>query len=291
MLKRLAILGLLIPLATIGILASQDVAENAPKQGVAKPESSQSSPQKPDSQNAKASSENQLLSSSQIPPKGCDENCQNERQNLNIQRKIEWFTGVLAGVGILQGVVLFLTWKAISRQADLQRFLTRQWVDVGDWHVIGDDPRQVPAWDIPDAEEPGKHEPLRDSMKVHLTFTVFNNTPLPLTLHRITTSIKIGSRRESHEIKAYIVLPPTTADKDNSFECMVPVGLTEDEVMLYARTCLGFLIKVRVYFGDAEGVVTKQIFIRTVAGGVRTFVFGKDLEGKTSQADQRPNPN
>src|SRR5215471_5342791 len=39
------------------------------------------------------------------------------------QRKLIWFTGVLAGVGVLQLLVMFLTWLVYRRQATI---MTRQ---------------------------------------------------------------------------------------------------------------------------------------------------------------------
>lgn len=44
-------------------------------------------------------------------------NKQASDENLSIQRKLTWFTGVLAAVGVLQLVVMFLTWLVYRRQA------------------------------------------------------------------------------------------------------------------------------------------------------------------------------
>jgi flagellar biogenesis protein FliO len=42
-------------------------------------------------------------------------------EELGIQQKLTWFTGVLAGVGVLQLVVMFLTWLVYRRQAHEMR--------------------------------------------------------------------------------------------------------------------------------------------------------------------------
>ena len=44
-----------------------------------------------------------------------------ETENVQVQRRIEIFTGVLAGVGALQLVVMFLTWLVYKRQAGEMR--------------------------------------------------------------------------------------------------------------------------------------------------------------------------
>jgi hypothetical protein len=46
-------------------------------------------------------------------------NGNSEAENVQVQRWIEVFTGVLACVGVLQLVVMFLTWRVYSRQAHL----------------------------------------------------------------------------------------------------------------------------------------------------------------------------
>jgi hypothetical protein len=57
------------------------------------------------------------------------------------------FDGLLVAVGVAQVVLMSRTWKAISRQTNLQKFLTTQWVDIGNCGVIGCDPRSDPTWD------------------------------------------------------------------------------------------------------------------------------------------------
>jgi hypothetical protein len=44
-----------------------------------------------------------------------------DASNVNIQRNIEIFTGVLAGVGVFQLIVMFLTWLVYRRQAQEMR--------------------------------------------------------------------------------------------------------------------------------------------------------------------------
>ena len=48
-------------------------------------------------------------------------NQQTNEEDRAIQRKLEWFTGILAAVGFLQLVVMFLTWLVYRRQAGEMR--------------------------------------------------------------------------------------------------------------------------------------------------------------------------
>jgi hypothetical protein len=56
---------------------------------------------------------------SQPPTSTNQSNGNSEAENVHVQRWIEIFTGVLAGVGVLQLVVMFLTWMVYRRQAGI----------------------------------------------------------------------------------------------------------------------------------------------------------------------------
>ncbi len=118
-LKRLAIIGLLVILApaSVCLLAGQAAPLSTPKQWIAKPGSGEDGPEQPNPQ--KSYTPPPAISASREPTApACDEACQQGRENLAIQRKLEWFTGVLAAVGVLQGVLLFFTWRTIARQTE-----------------------------------------------------------------------------------------------------------------------------------------------------------------------------
>ncbi len=65
----------------------------------------------------------QATSTASHPPTHTNQsNGNSEEENVQVQRWIEIFTGVLAGVGVLQLVVMFLTWFIYRRQAhEMQR--------------------------------------------------------------------------------------------------------------------------------------------------------------------------
>ncbi len=136
MLKRLAILGLFGTLATVSLLKGQTAPLSTPKQGIAKPGSSQNGSAQPNPQDSKQAAPNAMTSSQQPTTPTCDEGCQQGRQNLAIQGKLEWFTGVLAIVGVLQvGTMIWQAWllkgtlSAIQVQAKDARTSTKVTLD------------------------------------------------------------------------------------------------------------------------------------------------------------------
>jgi len=101
--------------AAVGMLKGQSAPLSPPKERIAKTDSSQNGKKQPESaQNQKAPVE---LTAADIEeePAPCDEACQQGRRNLEIQGKLQWFTGVLAVVGVLQvGTMIwqaFLLWQ------------------------------------------------------------------------------------------------------------------------------------------------------------------------------------
>lgn len=117
MLKVLAIL--VLASAMVGLSSSPTKRLSTPEQRISKPNGGESGKEQ-----ANAKDKNQ--SSAKVPPitvqvnAPVDENAKEQaRENLDIERKVEWFTGVLAVVGALQAWLLFGTLGAIKRQADL----------------------------------------------------------------------------------------------------------------------------------------------------------------------------
>ena len=106
----MAIIGLLIPLAAVGILASQDAPKRTPKQGVAKTDSGSEGQKKPQGQNGDQGTPRAVPASPQPTSPSCDESCQQARENLQVQHRLTWFTGLLVVVGAFQ--VATMIWQA-----------------------------------------------------------------------------------------------------------------------------------------------------------------------------------
>jgi hypothetical protein len=118
----------------------------------------------------------------QPPTKANERDASRKAENIRIQRRIEVFTGILAGVGVLQGVVMFLTWLVYRRQAHEMRrsrhemrrqrhVMYRQWKaireQVGEMTaqrgIVG---RQLTTMDNQVAEMKDQTETLRQSVAV-----------------------------------------------------------------------------------------------------------------------------
>jgi hypothetical protein len=189
--KRLAILAVIATLAAVGLLAGQTGPLGTPQQGIAESGSGQNAEKQSNSQSGNQSSPNPVTSFPQPTAPTCDGACQQGRQNLAIQRKLEWFTGLLALVGFLQ--VGGMVWQALllkqtrgdvhaqanwmktqadqmERQLRLQEVPFKQWVEIGLWKNLTPHPR-------PTATEP----------TVTLSFEVGNSTQFPFTLKRVAT--------------------------------------------------------------------------------------------------------
>jgi len=120
MLKRLAIIGLLIPLATVGILADQDAPKGTPEQGITKAGTGQSGQQQAGTQgNSQAAPKSPAAIVETDAPK--DEAAKAEaRENLKIQRELAVFTGLLVFVGFLQvGTMLWQAWLLKQTRGDV----------------------------------------------------------------------------------------------------------------------------------------------------------------------------
>jgi len=124
MLKSLAILAL----TTVCMSGAQTTPQNSPKTGVAKQGTTKAGSNQPASD--KPSQHSPLSATAYVEaPRPADQEKSNaEQEGIEIQRKLEWFTGVLAVVGVLQ--VLTMIWQAwllkatrerIARQTDLMK--------------------------------------------------------------------------------------------------------------------------------------------------------------------------
>jgi hypothetical protein len=127
------------------LLASQPL--QPPKEpGIAKGGSAQSAPNakhRNTSQDPTQTSPPNALTTSQPSAQTGTYYADTNEENINIQGRIEIFTGVLAGVGLLQLGVMFLTWLVYRRQAREMRrqrhemrrqrhVMFRQWKTMGE---------------------------------------------------------------------------------------------------------------------------------------------------------------
>jgi hypothetical protein len=244
-------------IATVSLLADQTVPLVTPKQET-----------------------QQTTTTGQPPEPPCDEACQQGRQNLDIQQKLELFTGVLALIGALQGILLYLTWRTIARQANLQKFLTRQWVDVGNWSIGGESAWEIDDWEDHIQSEEEKLKSLKKAMRMGISFEIINRTAYPLNIDSIV--IFIGKPKggkwiwKTFEDKTSLIMPPHSPEGSNAESCNVPFDLDEYEVYRYTKSGLYTRIHIRVFYFDSEGKRIRQDFAQEALFGERlTTAFYK----------------
>jgi hypothetical protein len=89
---------------------SHAVPQNAPEKRVAAQGASGALGEDAKSKNKSADPPSLVTGYLQAPTASDEKESNTEQESLNIQRKLEWFTGVLAGVGVLQ--VAAMIWQA-----------------------------------------------------------------------------------------------------------------------------------------------------------------------------------
>lgn len=128
MLKWLAILGLLVPLATVGVPAGQDAPNGTPKQGIVKQEPGKKRQEQPQAQPNNQPTPNPPPAAPQPTAPSCDEACQQGRENLKVQNRLAWLTFGLVVVGAFQ--VGGMIWQAILiRQTRSDVHTQAEWME------------------------------------------------------------------------------------------------------------------------------------------------------------------
>jgi hypothetical protein len=169
-----------------------------------------------------------------------------------------WAFGLVTAIAAgLQIWLLFRTWEAINRQANLQKLITKQWVDVGNWSIGGDEP-----WEI----GPGfkKTDTLKQSMSMGISFHILNPTLYPLTIERIV--VFVGKRKQFkwkwktfHDSRE-LILPPSSPSGENAEVYTIPIRLEGDEVWRYTKSGFYLRMHVRIIYSGSEGEATRQDF-------------------------------
>jgi hypothetical protein len=134
MLKRLVILGLLIPLAMVGILASQDVSKGTPEQRVVKQEPGKKGQEQPQGQGNNQAATSPIPAAPQPATPTADKPSQNGSEERQIQRWLVYFTGALVVVGVFQfGSMIWQAWLLRTTRGDVKR--QADWMETQAGHM------------------------------------------------------------------------------------------------------------------------------------------------------------
>jgi hypothetical protein len=122
--KHLAIFATVVAFATVGTLASQTGPANLPERRIAARGAGKAGSQQTNPQQGNADSPQSTPVNIQATDADYQKKADAEQENLDIQRKLEWFTGGLVFVGLMQaGTMIWQAWllrgtlKAIKVQA------------------------------------------------------------------------------------------------------------------------------------------------------------------------------
>ncbi len=286
--------------AAVGLLAGQTTPLSSQKQRITKSDHSQGASSQNDPNASKGPTQNPMPPSSGPASNRAQDNSSEKSDELSIQRNVELFTGILAFVGVIQSAVLVFTWLAIRRQTDLQKFLTRQWLDVENWSIDRESPREGAR----ETEMGYVPERLRDFMSLAIRFDILNRTTYPISFDGLTVSIGKPDHKtwrwEQFEFRSPTIIPPYLSNKDRSEGFFVPLTLEEEDgVLRYTKNNLHMQVRVQMYFLDSDGKRQMQQVSGWVKYGETEFMFHKEggwneVEKKTVQEttqhdSQKPN--
>ncbi len=213
--------------------------------------------------------------------------------DVQIQRKLVIFTGLLAFVGFLQffalvGQVVIYCRQAriMQQQANIQAAGMRQWVDVGSWEIY---PSEPPHYAIGQGRLVKKPE----TVKLKILFKVINNTERPVTILSISTKVHVAGGRNCNEFT--INEQSVVAPKGGTFTTITPVALIGGEVDRYILESVIFDIFPRIVFEDAmrqhNEQSLEQVMECNVHGSLPLANHVKTAAERRDRARSEENPN
>ena len=256
MLKRLAILGLLLALlpalapipgqavkaAAQGSDKNQDQSQS--KQGATTqtpPLTIKNPPQSadPNGEQVAAEDKEQSVKLTWLPPITIT-----DKQKTRWEYFFDWgpwvSNALLAVVGILQVVLLYFTWKTIARQAKMQQASMMQWIDLkpnGIQTIVR-----------------SKSGESVERVEISLRWKIVNNTPLPFKVQTVEVSVCRQHDWEIFEFEPNEVVPPLTSEgKQNFYGFHAPLELDSSETELFLTEGITLSIAIDVVYVEASG--------------------------------------
>lgn len=147
--------------------------------------------------------------------------------------------------------------EAAERSVKLQENTQRQWVNLETWQAFRINPT----------------DPLE------VGFNVINPTSLPLTLHRVITTV--NGKATEEEVPIGILAP------SNPLVHSVGVTLAKEQESLYARNALALDIECTILFADSHGIHWRQEFGRRFLCGHTTKGIVTDTKNTLHESGVR----
>lgn len=180
---------------------------------------------------------------------------------------------ILAGLGLVGGVLGGLTLWTINRQVNLQAAALRQWVDVEGVEAGSDKLAIINAL-------------LSGHEQIELRLQAVNNTPYPLTLKKIVSHLNQykpsdHDRWDRFEARETVILPPSKGTMKSSHPFFIPISIEEEMVEVFHAGRYPVGVRVDILFEDCMGKKQKQEF----AG---MYMIGPDCLKALPYAGKRP---
>jgi len=206
--------------------------------------------------------------------------------SVTITQKENTFEGVLLAWGpwvfsLLLAIVGLLQVRILRRQTSIQEATIKQWVYVKLASVTN---KQFST------KSPAETDP---TILTQVHFEAYNNTPLPLTIKRVVTSITGASELPNwltYSVEETTILPPKTPDYTINYPFYVPHTLTGIFARRYLEGESYFTVSGSLSFEEASGKRSTQGFSYVVKHGPQGFTVLK-YNGKQPTRQDGDVPN
>jgi hypothetical protein len=194
-----------------------------------------------------------------------------------------WFLGVLVAVlGALQIALSFLIWRATQRNLHFWEMFSRQWVEVGNWSVGGEE-HWNGDWRL--AREPRARvveagNLVKDSLPMSLSFEIFNRTAHPLSVDGIEVAFGRQKNEEwqwqTFKETSTLILRPYSSAVESSEEFSLSFELESHEILQYVKKGYYLRVHVKVFYrASGPDTVHQDFSVQTVLRPGVPAVFTK----------------
>lgn len=168
-------------------------------------------------------------------------------------------------LGSVQVALLLVISKWNKRQASLQAFLSRPWVEVGGWIIRTEQPHQVHGEADPQSGQPlERPKDTTNTLSLGIRFEILNRGAFPLDVDSVEILVGWAKRGDWQwtEFRDHsgLVLRPHSPTGENSEARRISLDLESDEILVYAQNGLYMQIHVKIFYLDTESKRARQDF-------------------------------
>ncbi|HUB29799.1 MAG TPA: hypothetical protein VL967_08880 [Terracidiphilus sp.] len=205
-----------------------------------------------------------------------------------------WFIATLLALfSALQISLLFLIWRSTQRNIHYWEMFSRQWVEVGNWSVGGEE-HWDGEWRLGRERRANVEEAnqlLKDSLPMSLGFELFNRTAQPLSVDGIEVAFGRQKNEEwqwqTFKETSALILRPYSSSLESSEEFSLPFELESSEILQYVKRGFYLRVHVRVYYrASGPDTVHQDFSVQTVLRPGVPAVFTKYRHRRLRETDR-----